>query len=126
MRHDHLISTNTRAITCPRCGTALLAAHDRGRPVTVDAEPLPDRNAEIAALLRNLHTYIHAYRQLIHRTPEKIRSGWPEGTIHVTHQCPQQQRQNELRAQLKTARHYGKEARHHARLRTSEQETSNA
>jgi hypothetical protein len=120
-RHEHLISTRSRTITCPRCHATLLAAHDSGEPVTVDATPLPDRTAEIAALLQNRRTYIHTFgRQLIHRTPEKIRAGWPTGTIHARHQCPQQQLAQQTRQQFATARHYGKETRHHARLRTQD------
>lgn len=116
----HLISTSSQRVTCPRCGQQLLTAHDSGEPVTVDATPLPDHAAEIAILLENRRTYIHTIgRQLIHRTPERICSGWPTGTIHARHLCPQQQRTQEIRQQFATARRYGKEARHHARLRNS-------
>lgn len=119
---EHLISTRSQQSTCRRCGATLLAAHDQGMPVVVDATPLPDRGAEIAALLRGLRTYTHAYRQLIYRSPERIESGWPAGTIHASHQCPQQRQQQQFRQQFEEARYHGKAMRHHARMRTQEED----
>jgi hypothetical protein len=120
-RHEHLISTPSRVVTC-HCGATLLAAHDSGEPVTVDATPLPDRAAEIAALIQNRRTYTHTIgRQLIHRTPGIIRSGWPPGTIHASHKCPRQLQKEATRRQFAIVRAYGKQARHQARQKKATQ-----
>lgn len=84
----HLICTTARAQTCPGCGATLLAALEHGIPTRVDATPINPAD-EVGILLTGAATYtLTRGRQLVHRTPEKIRSGWPPGTIHPAHQCP--------------------------------------
>ena len=85
---QHLISTRTQTQTCPGCQAPLLVALDEGEPARADATPITIQQ-EIAVLLDNRRTYTHTQgRSLIHRTPERIRSGWPTGTIHPAHKCP--------------------------------------
>lgn len=84
----HLISTRTQPQTCPGCGTPLLTALDAGIPTRVNAQPIPPET-EPDILLTDRWTYTHTQgKQLIHRTPEKITSAWPRGTIHPEHKCP--------------------------------------
>lgn len=84
---QHLISTKAKPTTCGGCGTPLLTAHDAGIPARVNATPIAPEQ-EAAVLLTGAWTYtLTAGKQLIHRTPEKIRSNWPPGTIHASHQC---------------------------------------
>lgn len=85
---SHLISTTATETTCPRCHTPLLVALDDGLPARVDAQPLPDRAAEIAALLDNRWTYTRThYGQLIHRDATRIAARTLQGTIHAEHKC---------------------------------------
>ena len=111
---QHLISTKAKPTTCGGCGTPLLAAHDAGIPARGNATPIAPEQ-EAAVLLTGAWTYtLTAGKQLIHRTPEKIRSNWPTGTIHAQHKCPTDRN----RQQFQEARQQWKQARHHARLRT--------
>lgn len=85
---QHFVSTLTKETRCPRCHTALLTALDDGVPARVDAAPLPDRTAEIAALLDNRMTYIHTTnRHLIYRDATRITGNTIPGTIHAEHKC---------------------------------------
>lgn len=86
-------STHTTETRCPRCRAALLTAIDEGMPATVNAEPLADRAAEVAALLDGRRTYVHTERRLlVYRNATRIRGNTIPGTIHAEHKCtgPQQ------------------------------------
>ncbi|MEU5965939.1 hypothetical protein ABZ777_32440 [Micromonospora parva] len=73
---------------CDRCHAALLVALDEGLTARVNATPLPDHQAEIAALMQGLWTYTHTNnRHLIYRSAERITAGMLRGTIHAQHQC---------------------------------------
>lgn len=88
------LSTPAKPATCPRCGAAILTAHDEGLPASVDATPLADHAAEIAALLAGMRTYTQARnKQLIERTPQRLSTNNIPGTIHAEHKCvgPQQE-----------------------------------
>ncbi|WP_194821278.1 hypothetical protein [Micromonospora sp. S-DT3-3-22] len=87
-RHRHLASTTATETRCHRCHTALLTALDDGLTARVNAAPLLDRQAEIAALLNGLATYVlTSNRHLIHRDAERITANTLRGTIHAEHQC---------------------------------------
>jgi hypothetical protein len=84
----YFMSTKAKADQCRRCRGRVLAALDEGLAVRVDAEPLPDREAEIAALLAGLWTYVHTeYGDLIHRDACRIAGGSIQGTVHAEHKC---------------------------------------
>ncbi|MEU5549224.1 hypothetical protein ABZ738_05595 [Micromonospora sp. NPDC047793] len=84
----HLISTTATPGTCPRCRRPVITALDDGIPARVDATPLPDRQAEIAALLEGRWTYTHTTnRHLIHRDAARITANTLTGTIHAEHKC---------------------------------------
>lgn len=85
---DHLASTTATPSTCHRCGASLLTALDEGIRARVDATPLTDTQAEIAALLAGLRTYTHQAKQLIHRDAYRIAAQTLTGRIHAEHQCP--------------------------------------
>ncbi|MEV4384379.1 hypothetical protein AB0J68_01420 [Micromonospora sp. NPDC049580] len=73
---------------CDRCHAALLVALDEGLTARVDATPLPNRQAEIAALIQGLWTYTHTNnRHLVYRSAERITGNTLRGTIHAQHQC---------------------------------------
>lgn len=85
---SHLASTVAKPQPCPRCHRATLAALDEGLSVRVDATPLIDRQAEIAALLENRWTYTHTnWGHLVHRDPTRIAANTMRGTIHADHRC---------------------------------------
>ncbi|MEU8329831.1 hypothetical protein [Micromonospora sp. NPDC048839] len=85
---DTFKSTATTPTRCERCHAPLLTALDEGLAARVDATPLPDRQAEIAALLNGQWTYTHTNnRHLVVRTPERITAGLLRGTTHAEHKC---------------------------------------
>lgn len=85
---QHFISTTAAETTCPRCRKPLLTALDEGIPTRVDATPLPDRQAEIAALLDGRWTYVLTInRHLTIRDASRITGGSLRGTIHAEHKC---------------------------------------
>lgn len=84
----HLASTTADDAECPRCHKPILTALDEGLTAHVDATPLPDRQAEIAALIEGRWTYtLTTYRQLIHRNAQRITADTMRGTIHAEHRC---------------------------------------
>lgn len=84
----YLVSTTATDTRCPRCRAAVITAIDEGIPARVDATPLPDRTAEIAALLDGKHTYVLTDRRhLFHRDASRIAGGSIHGTIHAEHTC---------------------------------------
>jgi hypothetical protein len=84
----HLVSTPAKAETCPGCRAALLVALDEGLTARVDATPLPDRPAEIAALLAGRRTYTRLRNnELVHRDADRIADPRLRGDIHAQHQC---------------------------------------
>ncbi len=85
---SHLTSTVARGKPCPRCHKPTLVALDEGIPARVDAIPLADLQAEIAALLQGRWTYIHTtYGHLVHRDPNRIAANTIRGPIHAEHRC---------------------------------------
>ncbi|MCX4474835.1 hypothetical protein OOK41_31745 [Micromonospora sp. NBC_01655] len=85
---QHFISTTATEARCPRCHAALLTALDEGLPVRVDATPLPDRAAEINALLDGRWTYTHtANKHLVIRDEHRIAANTMRGTVHAEHKC---------------------------------------
>ncbi|MFI6160370.1 hypothetical protein ACIA59_10520 [Micromonospora haikouensis] len=87
-RRRHLISTVATETRCHRCHAPILTALDDGVPARVDATPLPDRTAEINALLDGRWTYTHtANRHLVIRDEHRIASTTITGTIHAEHKC---------------------------------------
>lgn len=86
-------STLAAPESCDRCRAPLLVALDEGLTARVNATPLPNRDAEIAALIQGLWTYtLTNNRHLIYRSAERITAGMLRGTIHAQHHCngPQQ------------------------------------
>ncbi|MEU4367533.1 hypothetical protein [Micromonospora chersina] len=84
----HLISTVATDHRCDRCHAPIIAALDDGIPARVDATPLRDRQAEIAALLDGKWTYVLTLnRHLIHRDASRITANTLTGTIHAEHKC---------------------------------------
>jgi hypothetical protein len=86
-------STRATESRCPRCQAATLTAHDEGIPVTINAAPLTNRNAEIIAIADGLNTYwLTQTRQIIYRNATRITGTSITGTIHAAHKCagPQQ------------------------------------
>jgi hypothetical protein len=53
----HFQSTTVTETRCPRCHRAILTALDEGLRVTADTTPLPNPQAEVAAILDNRRTY---------------------------------------------------------------------
>lgn len=85
---SHFISTPATLSTCPRCRLPTITAHDEGIPVRADLLPLPDRRAEIAALLQGRTTYTRASNShLITRVAERIAADTIAGPIHAEHRC---------------------------------------
>ncbi|MBM0274121.1 hypothetical protein [Micromonospora tarensis] len=85
---DTFKSTLTAPTRCPRCHAPTLTALDEGIPARVNATPLPNRQAEIDALIQGLMTYTHTNnRHLVYRTPERITANTLRGTIHAEHHC---------------------------------------
>jgi hypothetical protein len=85
---SHFTSTRATPNHCPRCQAPTLTALDEGIPATVNPTPLPDRQAEITALLQGLHTYtLTSNAQLIHRDTTRITANTLHGTIHAQHKC---------------------------------------
>lgn len=87
--HEHFVTTVATPTRCKRCGAAILTALDEGLNARVDATPLRDRQAEIAALLDGRRTYKHTiYGQLHHRDETQLRKPHDPGMrIHAEHQC---------------------------------------
>ena len=97
MSRTHLISTVANETACPRCHGAILTALDEGLPARVDTTPLPNHQAEIAALLTGRRTYTQLPTgELAHRDPDRITDPNLRGTIHAEHKCPPQPSQGEL------------------------------
>lgn len=95
---DHLATTRAKPDTCHRCHDPILIGLAEGLTVRVDATPLPDRDAEIAALLAGLRTYTKfANNELAYRDANRIsekREPWlAPRQIHAEHKCtrPEQQ-----------------------------------
>lgn len=85
---SHFASTPATDTTCPRCRANLLTALDEGLRARVDATPLADRQAEIAALLQGRWTYTRiANGQLVHRDAPRIAAGALRGPTHAEHKC---------------------------------------
>lgn len=85
---DHLINTTAKQSRCHRCAAAILTALDEGSTARVDATPLPNRQAEIAALLDNRRTYDHPlYGQLHYRDETRIARNKDRWPIHAEHKC---------------------------------------
>lgn len=85
---QHFISTVAAEATCPRCRARTLTALDEGIPARVDATPLPDRQAEIAALLNGQWTYVLTNnKHLAIRDASRITGNSLRGTIHAEHKC---------------------------------------
>lgn len=84
----HFISTAAKEARCPHCRRPILTALDEGLTARVDQAPLPDRQAEIAALLDGRRTYVHTtYNQLVYRDASRIAGGSIQGPIHAEHRC---------------------------------------
>lgn len=88
-RFQHLITTTAKESHCGRCGAAILTATDEGLNARVDATPLRDRHAEIAALLDGRRTYKRALGgQLHYRDEYQLRKPDEPGQhIHAEHRC---------------------------------------
>lgn len=87
MSSRHLVSTTAAEARCDRCRRPLLVALDEGLTARVDATPLPDHSAELAALIEGRWTYTRIHGQLIHRTAPRITAN-PIGSVHAEHRCP--------------------------------------
>lgn len=97
---DHLVTTRARTATCHRCQDPILIGLAEGLTARVDATPLPDHDAEIAALLAGLRTYTKfANNELAYRDAGRIREHQKRNPrlaprpIHAEHKCtrPEQQ-----------------------------------
>lgn len=96
----HLITTRAQPDTCHRCQHPILIGYAEGLSARVNATPLPDRDAEIAALLTGLHTYTRfSNGELAHRDANRIRDPYlSKRDIHAEHKCtrPEQSEQGVL------------------------------
>ena len=82
----YLITTRAVEKTCP-CGQLIYAGVAEGMPARVDADPL-DRRQEVTALLDGRWTFaLTRGRELVHRTPGRIRIGLNGISIHRQHRC---------------------------------------
>jgi len=94
---DHLATTAARDSTCARCGAPTLVGLAEGLTARVDVTPLPDRAAEIAALLANKATYTRMRnKELVHRDAGRIGDPHLRGDIHAQHKCLPTPRQGDL------------------------------
>lgn len=85
--YDHLISTVATEKTC-HCGITILTALDSGSPARVDAAPLPDRPAELTALIEGRWTYTRLHcGWLAYRDASTIAAPPATGTVHQEHRC---------------------------------------
>lgn len=91
---DHLVTTRARSDTCHRCQDPILIGLAEGITTRVDAAPLPDRDAEITALLAGLRTYTRfSNSELAYRDAGRIREHQrrdprlPKRDIHAEHKC---------------------------------------
>ena len=86
---DHLATTRAKPDTCHRCQDHILTGLAEGLTARVDATPLPDRNAEIAALLAGLRTYTcFSNHELAYRDPTRIRDRrLGKCDVHAEHKC---------------------------------------
>jgi hypothetical protein len=81
-------STRTTESRCPRCHASILTGLDEGLTARVDATPLPNPQAEIDAIIRDLRTYtLTQFGWLVFRDATRIKGGTPRGTIHAEHKC---------------------------------------
>ncbi|GAB7039724.1 MULTISPECIES: hypothetical protein [Catenuloplanes] len=86
---EHLLSTPAALSRCPRCRSITITALDEGIRVRADLIPLPDRNAEIEALLDGRRTYSRLRNnELAYRYPYRMKDPVLNGPIHAQHQCP--------------------------------------
>lgn len=87
--NQHLITTRAQPDTCHRCQHPILTGHAEGLTARVNATPLPDREAEIAALIAGLHTYTRLLNgQLVFRDATRIRDPYlNKRAIHAEHKC---------------------------------------
>lgn len=84
----HFASTTATDSHCQRCQGPILTALDEGITARVDARPLPNPAAEVAALLDNRRTFVlTANRLLIYRDASRIAGGKQRGSIHAEHRC---------------------------------------
>lgn len=85
----HLITTRAQPDTCHRCQDPILIGLAEGLTARVNITPLPDRAAEIAALLAGLHTYTRfSNGELAHRDANRIRDPHlATRAIHAEHKC---------------------------------------
>jgi hypothetical protein len=89
--HEHLISTVAVTRICP-CGARTLVALDSGSTARVDSDPLPDRAAELTALIDDRWTYsLIRVGWLVHRDADVIAAGTLDGPVHREHRCPPRQ-----------------------------------
>lgn len=86
---DHLVTTRAKPDTCHRCQDPILIGLAEGLTARVDITPLPDRDAEIAALLAGLRTYTcFSNSELAYRDPTRIRDPrLNRRDIHAEHKC---------------------------------------
>jgi hypothetical protein len=87
-----MITTPAVLDTCPRCGTAVLAAHSGGVPVRADAEPLDERG-ELLALLDGRMTYDMYIGGLPRKPYLHLRYSWTisrprKWKVVTDHKCP--------------------------------------
>jgi hypothetical protein len=89
MSSPYLVTTRAQPAACPRCEAPTLVGLAEGITARVDAAPLPDRQAEIAALLAGLHTYTRlSNSELIYRDASRIRDPrLNRRDIHAQHKC---------------------------------------
>lgn len=95
---EHLVTTIAKQQRCHRCRAPILTALDEGLTARVDATPLRNRDAEIAALLDNRRTYNYtSYGHLYYRDEWRIAASIPPGTaIHAEHKCSTQKGPQQL------------------------------
>lgn len=100
---EHLISTTTTDQTC-QCGAHILVALDSGIRAQVDATPLQDRAAELAALIEGRWTYTHVHAgYLVHRTASEITAPALTGPVHRDHRCRPRPQQTTIYDQIGAA-----------------------
>jgi hypothetical protein len=82
---EHLITTQAKGVTCPRCRRPVLAGIAEGLNATVDLIAINPAE-EIDALLSNRRTYTLIAGELVYREPVRIR-GQLRGVILAEHKC---------------------------------------
>lgn len=83
---EHLITTQARAVACPRCRRVVLAGIAEGLNAIVDLTPIKPGADEMATLLANRRTYTFLAGELVYRDPPRIR-GQSRGLILAEHKC---------------------------------------